>query len=359
MLALLDPLDPRVEPVWRALEANAQPTFFLSWGWIENWLACLPRETRPRLAMVLEDGRPAAAFFLGRRRIRRRFVASDALFVNTTGLGELAIEHNGILREPTSDCSLLSIVGMLPDDWDELHLPAIDQLAFPELPLLRAYRTVIDREVGAPYVDLETVRGVDGGYLSLVGGITRAQIRRSWHELGDLDLEIATDLPHAMDIWGELLRLHARRWHERGARGAFADPWVERFHRRLIHERLRHGEIQLLRVRACGHTIGCLYNFVYGGRVMFYQSGLEALPDPHVEPSFVCHAAAVAYNASAGHAVYDLLGDTARKTRGLATGENRLLWLRVQRKRARFAIEDRLRAWKHAFAGLRLLPSRT
>jgi hypothetical protein len=35
----------------------------------------------------------------------------------------------------------------------------------------------------------------------------------------------------------------------------------------------------------------------------------------------------------------------------LATASAPLAWLRVQRTRLRFAIEDRLRAWKHAHAG--------
>src|SRR5262245_19053602 len=102
MLLQLESTDPRVEEIWRALEARSAASFFLSWGWIENWLACLPRDAQPRLALVLEDDLPAAAFFLGHQRIRRLGVLpTDALFVNATGsprLDRLGVEHNGILR---------------------------------------------------------------------------------------------------------------------------------------------------------------------------------------------------------------------------------------------------------------------
>ena len=53
----------------------------------------------------------------------------------------------------------------------------------------------------------------------------------------------------------------------------------------------------------------------------------------------------------AGHKVYDLLGGSARYKASLATGATQLAWLCVQRARLRFAIEDRVRDWRHAVAG--------
>jgi hypothetical protein len=87
--------------------------------------------------------------------------------------------------------------------------------------------------------------------------------------------------PHAASaeaIYDELVALHTASWRARGARGAFADPWFDRFHRRLL-----------------------------GGEARYKQS--------------------------------------------LATGATRLARLCVQRARLRFAIEDRVRQWKHAVAG--------
>lgn len=359
-LALVDARDPRVERTWRDLEARARPPYFLSWGWVESWLAALPAERRPRLAVISDDGEPVAACFLGERRLRRHLVLpSRALYFNATGVPEyddIYIEHNGLLAVPGASRSLADLVELLPGDWDEVFLPALDEHAFDQLepdPGRPAYRVRVEREEHAPYVDLDAVRAAEGGYLALLGSGTRSQLRRAQRKLGALELEIASDDRHALDIYNELLHLHARRWQARGEAGAFANPWFDGFHRRLIAQRLPHGEIQLVRVRAGGATVGCLYNFVFDGRVLFYQSGLAAFDDPHVKPGFLCHAAAVEHNAAAGHAIYDLLGGASRYKQQLSTGAHRLVWLRVQRPRVRFALEDRVRRWKHALAAAR------
>jgi CelD/BcsL family acetyltransferase involved in cellulose biosynthesis len=135
-------------------------------------------------------------------------------------------------------------------------------------------------------------------------------------------------------------------------RGVFADSWFERFHRRLILSRLSRGEIQLIRVRGGGETIGCLYNFVHQGRVMFYQCGLASYDDAELKPGYVCHAAAIEHNALAGHATYDLLGGHAAYKENLATGANRLLWLRVQRRSAPLSsVEEKVKRWYELLVG--------
>src|SRR5262245_15681655 len=117
MLELIDPRDPRVERTWRLLEAESQPTFFQSWGWIENWLASLPPDRAPALAVVHEAGAPQAAFFLGRRRMRRRLVlTSNALYFNATGSPRhdgVCVEHNRLLAAPGTERSLASLIALL------------------------------------------------------------------------------------------------------------------------------------------------------------------------------------------------------------------------------------------------------
>jgi len=353
-----DPYAPRVEEIWVRLERQASPPYFLTWGWIGNWLACLPRGEAPPLATLSLEGAPVAAFFLGRRRLVRHLVLSSrALFLNTTGherWDELTIEHNAVLCAPAARLSLAALVDALPGDWDELSLPALSRASFPGSALaepLGRHVVRIDRESPSPFVDLAKVRRSAGGYLDLLGSGTRAQVRRARRGFAELHLEAATDLRQALDIYGQLVELHNRTWQSRGLRGAFADPWFDAFHRRLIAERFGHGEIQLLRLRAGDETIGCLYNLISAGRVLFYQSGLRGFDDPHLKPGYLCHAEAVRHNAAAGHAVYDLLGGESRYKRSLATDEAALVWARIQRPLARFAVEERLRRWKRALRG--------
>jgi CelD/BcsL family acetyltransferase involved in cellulose biosynthesis len=349
-LEIIDPYAPCTEILWRALELSARPSYFLTWGWIENWLAMLPREEAPSLALLLDRGESVAACFLGRRTLfRHRVLPSRALFLNATGVpsrDELCIEHNGLLGRA---CSLRKLIELLPGDWDELFLPGVDREAFDPDDVPAGFR-VRAKLCQSPYVDLAQVRA-SGDYLALLSANTRAQIRRARRRVGPCHLEVAQTPAEALAIYEELVALHTLRWRARGEPGAFADPWFDRFHRRLIQQRFAHGEIQLVRLRSGEQTIGCLYNLVASGRVLFYQSGLAAFDDPVVKPGLLCHAAAVERNAAGGHAVYDLLGGVGRYKGSLATGATQLAWLCVQRARLRFAIEDHLRDWKQAVAG--------
>jgi CelD/BcsL family acetyltransferase involved in cellulose biosynthesis len=345
-LALLDPFSSRAEALWRELEETTQ-IYFLRWAWIENWLALLPRRALPRLAVVERDGAPVAAGFLTRRRVLRHgVVPSRALYLNTTGdpaLDDIWIEHNHVL----GDGALADLIAALPRGWDELYVPATDEALVPGA-LPPDLTLKIDREVTSHHVDLDQVRS--RGYPALLGSSTRAQLRRAERRAGELTVEIPRDADEALAMFDELVVLHQRRWEARGMPGAFADPWFRRFHRRLITRRYATGEIQLLRVRNRAGTIGCLYNFVCGGRVLFYQCGFAMPEHPHDKPGYICHARAIEHSAAAGHAIYDMLGGDARYKANLATDATRLVWLRVQRKRPWFALEDlatrALRSWR-------------
>jgi hypothetical protein len=331
----------------------------LTWPWISNWLTCLPRDEAPRLAVISDRGTPIAACFLGRRWVlRHHLLPARAVFLNTTGLpgrDELCVEHNGLLRAPGVEVSLAQLAGLLPFEWDEMVMPAVDSDAFGALEA-GPYRVLVDREVAAPFVDLGAVRAA-GDYLLLISHKTRSQIRRARRELGPCRVEAATDLPTAMSIFDELVTLHAAQWREKGHPGAFADPWIAHFHRTLIQQRLRHGEIQLLRVRARDRTVGCTYGLIANGRVLVYQSGFARFDDPHIKPGYVCHAAGIEHAAAAGHAVYDPLGGDARYKESLSTGATRMVWLRIQRRLPRFTLDEVLRSWKHGRAGASASPA--
>ena len=338
-LELYDATAPDAERIWRALEATSS-VYFLRWPWIENWLACLPRAALPKLAVVVRDGAPRAAAFVGRRAQLRRL--SRAWFLNTTGVmrfDELVIEHNGMVGGALTD-----LIDALPGSCDELVVPLAD--AVPSVP--PGFAVTIDREVAAYYVDLSLVRS--HGYAPLLGRSTRAQLRRAERRAGALVLDVPRDVTDALACYEELVAHHQRRWRARGLPGAFADPWFDRFHRRLIARRFAHGEIQLARVHANGSTLGCLYNFVCAGRVLFYQSGIPAPTHSHDKPGYLCHARAIEHSASEGHAIYDLLGGDARYKGSLATAATRLVSFRVQRKRPHLALAAAasrvLRSWR-------------
>jgi hypothetical protein len=336
LLELVDPYSARAARIYQSLECRS---FFTSWGWVENWLACLPRDRAPRLAVF--DG-VAAGFFARHLDLRRRVIASRALHFNTLGIprfDDIWVEYNGLVG---ADLPLATIVDALPAGWDELILPALDPGAFGGVAGADhpRYRVRVDRTVPVYFVDLDAVRA--RGFHALVSSQTRSQIRRAERLAAPLSHEVAGDLPTALTIYEELCALHTAQWRAKGKPGAFADPWFDRFHRRLIAQRFAAGEIQMVRVRANGATLGCLYNFVWRDRILQYQSGFATFADARMKPGFVSHARAIEHAATAGLAVYDWLGGEMRYKQSLSTGNGWLVWCRVQRRRVRFALEDRL-----------------
>jgi CelD/BcsL family acetyltransferase involved in cellulose biosynthesis len=349
---IIDPLAnlSATKAIWRPLAESCASSYFLSWAWIENWLLTLPHEAGLRL-IVLDGGE--AACFIGRRRLLRNgCVPSRALFLNATGwpeFDEIVIEHNGWLaRDPAAwplPRLLDQLVEHLPGGWDELVLDAVDSHLLASEPAL-PNRLVRRRTYPCPVVDLAKVRVAKDGYLSLLGRDTRAQINRArklYEGRGRVTIEVATELDRARAIFAELVALHAQSWTARGQAGAFALPYMQKFHARLIERRFDRDEIQLARVHAGDKTIGCLYTFVHRGAVSFYQSGLAYENDNKAKPGLVCHAELVRHNAESGRLVYDFLGGSSRYKASLSTESRELVSATLQRPRPQFVVEDQLR----------------
>jgi len=323
----------------------------------------LPPTTPLQLLVVdREADRPGnevvAACFLGRRTmLRSRVIPTRARFVNATGrleFDEICVEHNGWIAR--DGFGLRELVDAIPGQWDELMMDAMDPLPEPSASASSFWPSRVQIRSTRPCysVSLDKVRAAKGSdYLSLLGGDLRSQIRRSYKlylERGPITVEVATDLEQARAFYREMVALHQVTWEQRGQPGAFALPYFRQFHERLVETRLGLGEIQLMRIRAGDTTLGCLYNFLWKGDVLFYQSGIAYESDNRLKPGLVCHAEAIKHNAAQGARTYDFLAGDARYKRGLSTDVRTMSWLAVQRPRVRFLVEDIVRnttqAWR-------------
>ncbi|MBA2544320.1 MAG: GNAT family N-acetyltransferase [Deltaproteobacteria bacterium] len=336
-LELFDPYSPDAAQIWNRVEPRS---FFTSWGWIENWLACLPSDRTTHLA-VLRDGDRIGTCLLGEVRVvRRGVIPVRSMHLNATGtqrFDDVIIEYNGVNgAEPR----LADLLAAMPHGCDELELPGVRETSFGGLSTDgTGWDVEIEKRSPAYFVDLEAARS---GYLAKLSSQTRSQIRRAQKAAGTLSVEVATDAAKAIEIYDELCVLHIAQWRVRGHPGAFADPWLDRFHRRLIATRFAAGEIQLIRVRTGSATLGCLYNFVWGDRVMQYQTGFRGSDDAREKPGYVCHTAAIEHCAREGLGVYDFLAGDHRYKRSLSTGNDTLVWCKVRRPRWRFRLEEQL-----------------
>ncbi len=373
-IEIIDPLInlSKTREIWEALEARSDSSFFLSWGWMENWLACTEKQDRPDLVVFFEDKRPYAAFFLGKRTLGARlfphFTGSRKIatfgaycgrylirrrgrFLNATGdphLDRIHIEYNGFLSARRDPALWAELINHLPGDWEELHLPGIEAAILEDRWFLNnlPFSLVIDHDTLSPFVDLDMIRACGGDYLSLLSRNTRGQINKAyrlWEEAGPVELEAAGNLEQGLAIFDELVSLHEATWRKRARGGAFSSPYLYGFHRRLIEKRFPHEEIQLLRILVAGKTVGCLYNFLYREKVYFYQSGFNYPGEGKLKPGLLAHVEAIRYNLARGNKTYDFLGGAERYKISLATGQNRLVWVRLQKPKVKFKIEAALK----------------
>jgi hypothetical protein len=351
-----------IREIWESLEESSNTSYFLSWGWIENWLASLPDHAKPELVVFLEGKDPRLAFFLGKANLVRKYLfRSHGWFVNATGIpafDRIYIEYNGFLCKQPEEFRFIDILKNLPNSWDEFFLPGLDTHSFPGTSLLDdicPYKVIVNDDLLSPFVDLDCVRAQSGDYLSLLSANTRAQIHRSYRlceKTAPVRLEVARDMRSAMDIYHEMVNLHEDAWKNRGQDGAFSSDYMFQFHKQLIQRRFEYDEIQLLRIKYGDNTLGCLYNFVYKGNVNFYQSGMNYHLDKRLKPGLIAHVEAVRHNATAGRKKYDFLGGGSRYKMSLATHHNRLIWIRLQKPLMKFRIENSLKTLKHHLAGM-------
>ena len=353
-LELLDRFEDyaRIEQLWTKLSAESDCSWFLSWGWVQNWIETLPRDVPVKLAVLVDKSGPRAAFFLGRANVVKQYVfRSKAYLVNQTGnwdYDRLYIEHNSILRSDEHACSLQQIIDSLPGDWEELYLSALAPTSFlaNDLRVEPPCEIMIANVMPAPWVDLKKAREHKSGYLGLLRSSVRSQVKRAfrlYEERGPLVCEIASNLSEALNIYTELIALHEAWWQQRKKPGAFRSPWFREFHRRLIEKRFSAGEIQMVRVRCGTTTVGCLYNFVYRGVVSFYQSGLTFEEDNRMKPGYICHVEAVQQSVKAGYDKYDFLAGVEDYKERLSTDQSSITWVRVQKPRIKFKVERALR----------------
>jgi CelD/BcsL family acetyltransferase involved in cellulose biosynthesis len=328
---------------WRALEEQADCSFFLGWTWMESWLAATG--ARPELLAIQNDGQDVALALVGRSMTKRLLGRTATLWLNQSGdarIDRAYIEYNGILkaRGAADDIDARALAALAArNDWRALRLPGVADGA----PLAGAgrfrRRVLIDRSP-AYFADLGQVRAAGGGYLSLLSANTRSQIKRAAKDHGTDGPEIAVARPEDVPGWlGEMQALNTGRHED----NAWADPMFVAFVQRIAETGMPRGEVEIMRFTVSGAVLGLLVNFVYRGRAMNYQSAFAQPKGPKDKPGLLCHAAAVERYAAAGLDLYSLLAGKDRYKQSLSTGSETLEWWSLERFSLRLEAEALLR----------------
>ncbi len=338
--------------VWSSLCHSSVHSFFLSWEWTSCWLDSLPENENIKLVIVKDRGVNISAFFIGSKTIHRSiFVTSKSIFLNTTGdeiLDNLYIEHNGFLTKPGISFSPISILEQAGIDWNEFVFPAVSEEAVvftSELKTDLKYTLTEKREI-CYYVDLEKVRECNFNYVSLLSKKRRYQVRRAmqyYQKSGDVNMTIANNVEQALAMFEELIFLQIARSKNKNMQSSFYSSYFVSFHKKLIRELVPKGMVELLHIKCADKTIGILYNFIYKGRVLFYQCGYVYEDDPYCKPGYISLIQAIEYYARNNQAVFDFLAGDAQYKKVLATNSIQMFWITLQKNKLIFQLERKLK----------------
>jgi hypothetical protein len=345
-----------LEGQWRALEARADITLYLSWDWIGPWVdeAGLP----DWVLVGRADGEIVCLGLLRRRdESRHRFVKSRTLYLHATGREDqdvIVIEYNGLLTDRRHGPLEAEAIAFLRSrqkeigGFDEISLDGVTGEMFEAI-RAGGGRTHVHALKSTAFVDLKALRDGRGEYLETLSANTRQQIRRSiriYEARGPLVLEPAQNMEEALAWFDALGVLHEAGWRARGeSGGAWRYPFLVAFHRRVISRSFPHG-VEVVRIRCGEQIVGFVHCLVRGGWIGSYLSGFAYEADNKVKPGLVSFYLYIQHRLKIGGDVVDFLAGDHRYKISLGTPGPKMYWFRVQEPRLQFVVERALRRVK-------------
>lgn len=329
---------------WRTLEQRAETSYFVSWGWIGSWLRLISQEYTPYVLVAeSHDEVVGLAVFVVQDEASGRTQTSCA-YLHETGEPKyhMTVEYNGFLLKSKGKSEIAKeCLGFLIDSvsgWDELVFsgvrkddPLFVDSSLRELPL----EFSVVRESPCWIVDLATIRRVGQDYMMSVTRHRRSQLRRAlkrFEHLGPVRVREADSMAVAQEFFDRLKSLHQKSWTGRDEPGSFANPNWELFHRTIIRDRFKHGEIQMLAATAGREEIGYVYSLAMNGWINVIQSGFNYGRGPVFHPGYVTHLLAIEHNLRKGALAYDFLAGDSRYKRSLSGKRLDLRWIRSRRR---------------------------
>lgn len=315
--------------IWTGLEHRLGSTgLACSWPWTETWLRHYGDAVGHRFAVGETDGEVVgialvtASLRVPSDWLRFRGVVHIGTAGEPRGQG-VAVEYNRLLCDPAWRPAFAAALVRAIDEECRPAAICLDAFVPDDAALLAvAQPGFVVRELACPAFDLAQARAAGQDVLAMLGSGVRGRIRRSTRGLDEIHEEWAATPAAALDIYDELIVLHQARWQREGRPGAFASARFDGFHRDLI-ARSFDGDprVMLYRLRNAGGTVGCLYGFIEGGMLLFYQSGFADHADNRVKPGLSTHACCMQACLKRGLDTYNFLAGEARYKRELATTE--------------------------------------
>ena len=185
----------------------------------------------------------------------------------------------------------------------------------PALLRERGFNAIVEQQEVCPVIDLPDEWSA---YLARLDKKQRHEIRRKLRRIQGVDQAIDWYIVNGQhnldDEVQHFVRLMAASDPEKAA--FLEDEGNMRFFRKIVPLAHERGWLQLNFLTAGADRIAAYLNFIYGKRVMVYNSGLDSRAYRQLSPGIVLLAYNIRHAIKSGYEVYDFLrGDEAYKYR--------------------------------------------
>lgn len=327
------------------LAASESNNIFLSWEWVYTWWGIFKGERELNiLAFWKEDELVGIAPLLAReinyygllKYKRIEFLASGE-----DEADEICSEYLNIIIKPGMEEQVIEeILNYLHNnnDWGEVVLKEL-VAGNTNTAILSArlsaggWKYTIDHDDAAPYIQLPASWEALTGVLS---GDFRYKIRRDRKKLNEKGTVEITTINNPDDLAGAfniLVSLHQARWEKLGKQGCFNSNKFNEFHKKMIPELLRKGQLRLLIMEINKKPVAALYELVYNKKVLYYQSGFDIDYDPKLSVGNILRAYSIEKAVLEGFREYDFLkGADKRHCREWSSNERKIVKIRIFKK---------------------------
>jgi CelD/BcsL family acetyltransferase involved in cellulose biosynthesis len=278
----------RLEGVWnRLLERSACNTIALTFEWLTTWWDVFGQDRELFILVVRKENEVIAIAPLLERTIRHYRVLPyrrlEFLASGENEADEICSEYlDFIVLAGHEEAALQCIFDYLREhrrDWDELVLTDTPASS-ANLPIIKRLTNAAGMITTSSSRGSAIVRALPeswDGFLTSLSRDFRKKILRDLKtfraESGEL-LEIDTD-ERFQENFRLLVDLHQSRWNAQGEPGVFSSNRFREFHSRLAPKLLKKGWLKLFVMKTGGEPVAALYDFVYGRKIYYYQSGFR------------------------------------------------------------------------------------
>lgn len=304
---------------WNSLlQVSQTNSYFLTWEWLWSWWDSYKEDASQLyiLTLFLENKLIGIApFYVNYNCKIGPLSARRLMFLGTREDAAQSEYMDIIMNADHANEIIAAIMHCLSseDAFDDILLEKIDESS-PSISLLRkagtdsGYLYRIQDRLESPLIKLPATYDE---FIGQVSSRVRHTIRNNNKKIQkkyatvsyrktETDAELDDDL-------GELTRLHQLRWQSRNLPGSFSRSNYRTFHKSIMKEMLKKGNLELWFMSVDGKAIAALYNINYNNRIYNYQAGTDIEFDPTIAPGVLLHHHCISEAIGMGLNEYDFL----------------------------------------------------